>query len=126
MQRHTDLHALESRIYPRLVDIRVELGIGEHQKAAWDVFANALVAVARALERADIKVAEGFADRAPPLPRTLAAQNHLLSVQLTATRMLKAIVDSLYRFLTPPQRQRADRLLPTVLREIAWPSRLVR
>lgn len=126
MQRHTGLHALESSTYQRLVDIQTELGIGEDQKAAWDVFANALVAVGRALERADIKVAEGFADRAPSLPRTLAAQNHLLSVQLTASRMLKAIIDSLYRFLTPPQQQRADRLLPTVLREIAWPSRMVR
>ena len=126
MQLHRGLDTVDRIIHPRLAEIAADLAISAAQTAAWEVFVETFDVIARALEAVDVEVAEHFADRAPSLPNALTVQVCALSARLRATRMLKGITDSLYRSLTPRQRERANRLLPAVCGELVWPSRLAR
>lgn len=102
----------------RLLELEDELGIMGFQKAAWQVFVEALETVAKTLETIDADCAQSIHDRAPSLPLVLGIQTQRLTARLQANRLLKAITDSLYRSLNPRQRERADRLLAPILKDI--------
>lgn len=126
MQLLRRLDMVDRIIHPRLAKIEADLGISGPQTVAWEVFAETFDVIARALEDIDVEVAERFAEHVPSLPNALAVQVCALSARLSATRMLKATTDSLYRSLTSRQRESANRLLPAICGELVWPSRLAR
>lgn len=102
----------------RLADIESGLGISGSQQAAWDVFAETFLTVEDLLDRVDRQGACKLAERAPSLPDLLRVQKARLAAQLEATKLLKAITESLYRNLNERQRARADRLLLPLCREL--------
>lgn len=102
----------------RLAEIKSGLGVAGNQHVAWDVFVETFVTVQDMLDGVDQESAARLSDRAPSLPEFLRVQKVRLVAQLEATRLLNAMIDSLYHSLTQCQRTRADRLLPPLCSEL--------
>lgn len=126
MELSTTSGAYPQTARPRLVEIEADLGIAGAQAGAWEVFVETFEMIAGVLEKLDAEVAGQFADRAPSLPNAVELHLRSLSARLEAARLLKAITESLYRSLSPRQRERADRLLPPVCGLLACTGRPAR
>ena len=84
----------------QLAIVETELAISARQEAARRAFADAFLAVTRTLGTTDLEMRKQFADHAPSLSSTLTAHSEILGTYFAATRVIKAIVESLYPSLT--------------------------
>jgi LTXXQ motif family protein len=121
MQQHLELNAAASVVRPRLAQIEGDLALAGTQVAAWQVFVETYATIMHTLETINSEIAPLYADHRPPVTTSLDVQVRILSARLRATRLLKAITESLYQSLNQRQRESADRLLPTVYDGLALP-----
>jgi LTXXQ motif family protein len=104
----------------QITRVHADLGISERQDAAWGVFVKTLNTAVELLDDVEDEVALPFAERPPSFPKALDWELTRLSAHAEAMWMLKAITSALYCSLTPHQRERADRFLPTLCGEFVW------
>lgn len=122
MPLSSDVAERERRI-ARLREIKADLAISGGQTSAWDELVDMFHSTADLLEAAAKEMACNYAERPPSFPDALELRMQNLMVHLATTRRLSASLRSLYRSLTPSQRMRADRLLPTLYAECGWLGR---
>jgi hypothetical protein len=103
-------------LHPRLASLGNELEITRFQRAPWDVFVDNLVYVRDTLDRHG--VASPATGHCATLPDRLRVRKARLAAELEAVGLLDAVTDGLYRSLSPSQRQRADRLLPSLCHDL--------
>jgi hypothetical protein len=119
--QHLELCAVASSVRPRLAQIEGDLALAGAQVAAWQVFVETYATIVHTLETINSEVVALYADHRPPVTTSLDVQVRILSARLRATRLLKAITESLFQSLNQRQRDSADRLLPTVYEGLALP-----
>lgn len=93
----------------RIAFLKAELRITDAQKQAWEAFADALRANARAQQAMHEQMSKG--GMPATWPDRLTLQQKALSVRLDALKTLEAAAKPLYAVLSDEQKKAADRLL---------------
>lgn len=100
---------LEARVAGRLAYAKTLLGITDDQAAAWKAYEDVSRANVQKIDTAHQRELE--AERAGSAIDRMQAQTNMMQARLDARKALQPVTETLYKSLTPEQRERADVVL---------------